>query len=127
MSAMADEASVINSTQSEKLSKPPNVQVSEQYLEHEEPASGNHEHNPLLQLTALRPNARQGWRPSELTPVFQLTFAAASIILAACLAGLYRISSTHQGLTKERQQWHYLFKYGPTAGRLPLSSVRALI
>ena len=120
MSAMADEASVINSTQSEKFSKPPNVQVSEQYLEHDE-------HNPLLQLTAIRPEARYGWRPSELTPVFQLTFAAASIILAACLAGLYRISSTHQGLTKERQQWHYLFKYGPTAGRLPLGSVRALI
>ena len=47
-----------------------------------------------------------------------LVFSFAYLLLIGLLAGFYRYSQEHRGLNKNGQTWHYIFKYGPTAGTL---------
>lgn len=70
---------------------------------------------PLIRGERISPKSRAGWLPLYLRPSFLLTFASAFIILTVLLAGLYQYSDKHQGLAKNGEHWHYLFKFGPTA------------
>ena len=71
----------------------------------------------LLQVTSLSPQSRRGWCPPYLRTSVLLAFVTAYLMLAVLLVGLYDYAQNHQGLTKYGQRWHYLFRYGPTAGR----------
>ena len=71
----------------------------------------------LLQVTSISPQSPRGWCPPYLRTSVLLAFVAAYLVLAVLLAGLDDFARKHQGLTKYGQHWHYLFKYGPTAGR----------
>ena len=74
----------------------------------------------LLKVAALSPQSPRGWCPPYLRTSVLLAFVAGYSLLAALLAGLYSFSQKHQGLTKHGERWHYISKYGPTAGRFYL-------
>lgn len=70
------------------------------------------------QIKPLTPVSKSGWLPSYLRSIVLLSFTIAYIVLAALLGGLYRDSQQHQGLARNNENWHYIFKYAPTAGML---------
>jgi hypothetical protein len=65
---------------------------------------------------------RQGFQHLALRPVFLIGFAAIFVILAVVLGGLYAWSGGNHGLATTDENWHHIFKYGPTAGESPDTS-----
>jgi hypothetical protein len=70
----------------------------------------------------LASRIRQGFQHLALRPVFLIGFAAIFVISAVVLGGLYAWSGGNHGLATTDENWHYIFKYGPTAGESPDTS-----
>ena len=94
---------------------------SKTFAEAEDWEGSTQDHGPLLHQSlpsegSLSGETPPGWYPYYLRIGFLLSFAIAYLILASLLAALYYYSQKNQGLTKDGQNWHYIFRYGPTAG-----------
>jgi hypothetical protein len=66
-----------------------------------------------------RRSKREGTK-SGVSGLTLFIFVASYLVLGALLAGLFMWSQNHRGLAKNRENWHYVFKYAPTAGTLIL-------
>jgi hypothetical protein len=64
---------------------------------------------PILASTSPR-----NFVPLALKRSFLVSMMGVIAILCVALAILYKYSETHLGLTTSSQQWHYIFRYGPT-------------
>jgi hypothetical protein len=57
------------------------------------------------------------WTPWPLEKIVLAGFAACFVLLAVVLAALFGVSERNQGLASSEEKLHYLWTYGPTAGR----------
>ena len=62
---------------------------------------------------------QQLWVPFFLRRRTLLLFASLFIVLLAALATLWRVSEIEHGLSRADSNNHYLWTYGPTAGKCP--------
>jgi hypothetical protein len=63
-------------------------------------------------------NDEASWIPAALRRRSLLAFIAAYTVLILVLAVLFSYSNQHDGLATSDEKFHYLWTYGPTAGRL---------
>jgi hypothetical protein len=63
-------------------------------------------------------NDEASWIPAALRRRSLLAFIAAYTVLIVVLAVLFSYSNQHDGLATSDEKFHYLWTYGPTAGRL---------
>jgi hypothetical protein len=59
------------------------------------------------------------WTPPILRSRVLIAFAALFAVLLAIIEVLFRVSNENQGLGSSEPGYHYLWTYGPTAGRSP--------
>ena len=57
------------------------------------------------------------WRSSYLCRRVLLGFIAFFLAVLVTLEIIYQVSEQRQGLAMTRESWHYLWKFGPTAGK----------
>lgn len=71
---------------------------------------------PIVDRASRQRHSR--YSPLALHPISLIGFVAIFTTLAVSLGILYGQSERHQGMATADESWHYIFKYGPTAGRL---------
>jgi len=82
-------------------------------------------HNAKPRNKISRHRSKRKGIKSGVSGLTLFIFVAGYLVLGALLAGLYTWSRNHRGLAKNRENWHYIFKYAPTAGTLtPHSTMR---
>ena len=64
----------------------------------------------------LEPQAVLAWRPSYLRRRVLLGFIAFFLVALVSIEVIFQLSEQRQGLVATRDSWHYLWKFGPTAG-----------
>jgi hypothetical protein len=69
-------------------------------------------------------NDEASWFPAALRRRSLLAFIAAYAVLILVLAVLFGYSNQHDGLASSDEKYHYLWTYGPTAGRFLAQHVR---
>lgn len=71
---------------------------------------------PIVDRASRQRHSR--YSPLALHLISLLGFVAIITTLAVSLGILYSQSERHQGMATADESWHYVFKYGPTAGAL---------
>lgn len=72
---------------------------------------------PMEENGATRQHAALTWRPSYLRRRVLLSFMAILLAVLCSIEAIYQVSEKRQGIAATRESWHYLWKYGPTAGQ----------
>ena len=57
------------------------------------------------------------WRPSYLRRGVLLGFISFFLAVLGSIEVIYQVSEKRHGLASTRESWHYLWKFGPTAGK----------
>lgn len=87
--------------------KPPSSHVRTVSSQSDESLAGGHHHEVR----------RQMWVPPMLHSMTFVAFAFLFIVFIIVIEVLYVVSNRNEGLSSSQEKYHYLWTYGPTAGK----------